>query len=405
MAIFKYTAVNYAGQKILGRIKAKDRVSVINSLRKGQLYIISIVEIGEKKAGFLEKRTTIKLDELMVFSRQLSALVKAGIPLVKSLNILFAQVENKYFKEVISALFTDIESGKSLSDSLTLHPHVFPTLYVNMIKAGEVSGALEVILERLAAYLEGATRLNRKVKAAFIYPTVVLVFAFSITALILLKVIPSFKDIYGQLGAQLPVFTQIVIKFSDLARKYFLGIIILTPLVFFGFQTAARKPVFRLRLDSLKLRFPVFGSVIRKVVIARVSRTLSTLLKSGVSIFSALDTASKTSGNKVLEVALEKVKTQVSKGEKIADSLTESNIFPPLVVNLIAVGEETGDLPGMLEKVAVFYEDEVDTAVASLTSLIEPFLIIFLGLVVGGIVVAMFLPILQMSKFIGGMGR
>jgi type IV pilus assembly protein PilC len=402
MAIFKYTAVDYTGQKIHGRIKAKDRPSVINTLRKGQLYIISIVEIGEKRTGLFAKRGAVKLEDLMIFSRQLAALVKAGIPLVKSLNILFAQVENHYFKEIISTIFTDIEAGKSLSDALTTHPDVFPTLYINMIKAGEVSGALEVILDRLSLYLEGTTRLNRKVKSAFIYPAIVLAFAFLITALILLKVIPSFKNIYDQLGAKLPVPTQIAIQISDLSRKYFFIFVVIVPLLFFVFKAASRKSLFRLRVDKLKLRFFIFGVIIRKVVIARFSRTLSTLLKSGVSIFSALDTASKASGNKAVEIALDKVKMQVSKGEKIADSLTESNIFPPLVVNLIAVGEETGDLPGMLEKVAIFYEDEVDTAVSSLTSLIEPFIIIFLGVIIGGIVLAMFLPILQLTKIVGG---
>jgi type IV pilus assembly protein PilC len=400
MAIFKYAAVDYGGQKVHGRIKAKDRASVISTLRKGQLYIISISEIGEKRQGSFFGKKAIKLEELMIFSRQLSALVKAGIPLVKSLNILFSQAENRHFKEIISTIFTDIEAGKSLSEALTLHPDVFPPLYVNMIKAGEVSGALEVILERLSSYLEGTARLNRKVKSAFIYPTVVMTFAMLITAVILLKVIPSFKNIYDQLGAKLPVPTQIAIGLSDLTKQYYLVILAAIPLFVFLFKMIMRQPLFRMRWDKMKLVFPVFGVLIRKVVIARFSRTLSTLLKSGVSIFSALDTASKTSGNRRVEVALDKVKAQVSKGEKIADSLTESNIFPPLVVNLIAVGEETGDLPGMLEKVAVFYEDEVDTAVGGLTSLIEPFIIIFLGVVIGGIVLAMFLPILQLTKVV-----
>lgn len=402
MAIFKYTAVDYSGQKINGRIKAKDRASVINTLRKGQLYIISISELEEKKRGLFEKKGAIKLEELMVFSRQLSALVKAGIPLVKSLNILFAQVESRYFKEVISSLITDIEAGKSLSDALAIHPDVFQSLYINMIKAGEVSGALEVILERLSSYLEGTSKLSRKVKAAFIYPTVVLAFAFLITSVILLKVIPSFKNIYDQIGVKLPVLTQAAIGLSDMVRKYFFVPVVIAPILFFILKAATRKPGFRLKWDRLKLRVPVFGAIIRKVIIARFSRTLSTLFKSGVSIFSALDTASKTSGNRAVEVVLDEVKTQVSKGEKIADSLMASNIFPPLVVNLIAVGEETGDLPGMLEKIALFYEDDVDSAVSGLTTLLEPFIIIFLGVVIGGIVLAMFLPILQLAKFVGG---
>jgi len=402
MAIFKYAVVDYAGQKIFGRIKAKDRASVINTLRRGQLYIISIVELTEKKAGFFQKKKPIKLEELMIFSRQLAVLVKSGIPLVKSLNILFAQVENRYFKEVISSLFTDIQAGKSLSEALGAHPHIFPVLYINMVKAGEMSGALEVILERLASYLEGTARINRKVRSAMVYPSIVMTFAFLITAFILLKVIPSFKNIYSQLGAKLPLPTQTAIALSDLFRKNFLIIIVLGILLFISFKLGLRKPALRLLLDKLKMKIPIFGLIISKVIIARFSRTLSTLLKSGVSIFSALDTANKTSGNKAVEAALDKVRTQVSKGEKIADSLTECNIFPPLVINLIAVGEETGELPQMLEKVSFFYEEEVDSAVTNLTSMIEPFIIIFLGVVIGGIVLAMFLPILSLTKFVGG---
>ncbi|MFH1457847.1 MAG: type II secretion system F family protein [Candidatus Omnitrophota bacterium] len=402
MAIFKYTAVDYVGRKVHGRIKAKDRASVVSTLRKGQLYIISIVEIDEKKAWLFAQKRMVRPEELMVFSRQLSALVKAGIPLVKSLNTLFNQVENRHFKEIISTIFTDIEAGKSLSDALSSHPETFPPLYINLIRAGEVSGALEVILERLSSYLEGATKLNRKVKSAFIYPAVVLAFAFLITALILLKVIPSFKNIYDQMGARLPIPTQVAIKFSDWTKQYFLVFLVATPLLFFLFKFLMHQPAFRLKWDKFKLNMPVFGLLLRKVIIARFARTLATLLRSGVPIFSALDTASKTSGNRVVEMTLEQVRMQVSKGEKIADSLTQSNVFPPLVVNLIAVGEETGELPGMLERVALFYEDEVDSSVSGLTSLIEPFIIIFLGVVIGGIVLAMFLPILQLTRLVGG---
>jgi type IV pilus assembly protein PilC len=401
MPVFKYKAVDYSGSKVSGRIKAKDRASIINSLRKGQLFIISVVEMEEKKAGVFEKKGKIKLEELAVFSRQLSALVKAGIPLVKSLNILFGQAENHYFRDVISSLSTDIESGKSLSGALTNHPDVFPSLYVNMIKAGEVSGALEAILDRLATYLEDVTKLTRKVRSAFIYPTVVLTFAALITAAIFLKVIPSFKTIFDSLGAKLPLPTHIIIKMSDIFRKHFFILVALAIILFIGLMRAVRLPALHLTLDKLKLRIPMFGRLIQKVIIARFSRTLSTLLKSGVTIFSALDAASKTSENKVIEIALDKVKTQVSKGEKIADALLETNIFPPLVVNLIAVGEETGSLSAMLDKVAFFYEDEVDNAVSNLTALIEPFIIIFLGVVIGGIVLAMFLPILQITQLVG----
>lgn len=400
MPIFKYTAIDYSGQKVNGRIKAQDRASVINTLKKGQLLIVSVTELEEQKGGIFARRK-VRLEELIVFSRQLAALVKAGITLVKGLNILSSQVDNRYFKTVISAILTDIESGKSLSDALSSHPDVFPELYVNMIKAGEVSGALEVILDRLSEFLEDVNKLNRKVKAAFIYPTLVMTFAALITAVIFLKVIPSFKNIFDQLGASLPLPTQIVIKISDLFRKYILFVAGAAFLFFVLFKNSLRSRNVRLRFDRYKLNLPIFGKIIRKVIIARFSRTLATLLKSGISIFSALDTASKTSGNTVVEAALEKVKTDVIKGEKIADSIMESGIFPPLVLNLVAVGEETGDLPGILDKIALFFEDEVDNTVSGLTSLIEPIIIIFLGVVVGGIVISMFLPILQITRLVG----
>jgi type IV pilus assembly protein PilC len=229
----------------------------------------------------------------------------------------------------------------------------------------------------------------------------VLTFAALITAAIFLKVIPSFKTIFDSLGAKLPLPTHIIIKMSDIFRKHFFILVALAIILFIGLMRAVRLPALHLTLDKLKLRIPMFGRLIQKVIIARFSRTLSTLLKSGVTIFSALDAASKTSENKVIEIALDKVKTQVSKGEKIADALLETNIFPPLVVNLIAVGEETGSLSAMLDKVAFFYEDEVDNAVSNLTALIEPFIIIFLGVVIGGIVLAMFLPILQITQLVG----
>ena len=402
MTVFKYIAVDYAGKRVSGIIKAKDRFSIINSLRKSQLFILFIDEIEKKKGGAFVRKVKISLEELAVFSRQLSVLVKAGIPLVKSLNILFGQVENNYFREVIFSLCTDIESGKSLSDALSGHPTVFRDLYINMIKAGEMSGALEAILDRLATYLEGVTKLARKIKSVFIYPAVVLIFAGLITTVIFFKVIPSFKNVFDSMGAKLPLPTVIVIKISDIFRHYFFAVIGAIVILLFVLKRTLRLQTFRLALDRLKLRIPLFGKLMRKVIIARFSSTLSTLLKSGVTIVPALDAASKTSQNKFIELSFDKVKTQVGKGEKISDSLLETNIFPPLVVNLIAVGEETGSLTEMLDRVVLFYEEEVDVMVSNLTSLLEPFIIIFLGLIIGGIVISMFLPILQISHVVGG---
>lgn len=397
MSFFKYAAVDIAGRKIISQIEAKDRTSAISSLRKTHLTIISINEVSVK-----EKGGKVNLEALVLFTRQLAALVKAGVSLVKGLNILLVQVENPVLREIISSVISKIETGSSLSDSLANYPNVFSKLYINLIKAGEFSGALDDILERLAVYLEDTSKFNRKVKAAFIYPTIVLAVALSITALIFLKVIPGFKNMFISLGVTLPLPTVIVIKISELFQRYFLVIAACFVILSIGLKKLLQKPKAKFIQDKFNLQLPVIGKIIQKVVVARFSRTLCTLVKSGVAILAALDISSKTSGNKVVEETLDKVILRVSKGEKIAESLAETKVFSPLVTSLIAVGEETGDLTSMLDKIASFYEDEVDVAVASLTSLIEPFIIVFLGLLIGGIVLSMFLPILKIMQFVGG---
>jgi len=398
MPLFNYTVISYTGKKINGQIEARDRSTAISTLRKSQLII---VDIRELKGEGLKQKSRVKLEDLIIFTRQLGALVKAGVPLVKGLNILFGQVENRALRQIISSVITKIESGSSLSDALAYYPNMFSHLYINMIKAGEFSGALDAILERLSTYLESNERLARKVRAAFIYPSVILTVAILITAIIFLKVIPGFESIFTSLGASLPLPTQIVFSISQFSRKYFVvaagGMVGL----FFLIRQILQLPAAGIAFDRLKLDFPVFGRVIRKVVVARFSRTLSTLLKSGVSILVALEISSKTSGNRIVEIALDKVTSRVSKGEKIAESLMESKLFAPLVVSLVAVGEETGDISSMLDKIAYFYEDEVDVAVGNLTSLIEPFIIVFLGVLIGGIVLSIFLPILQLTQVMG----
>lgn len=382
-------------------MEAKDRDSAINNLRKSQLIIISIRELKEKEIQAIKKSGKVKLEDLVVFFRQLSALVKAGVPLVKSLNILFSQAENRFLKEIVASVVAKIESGASLSDAMSNYPRVFLPLYINMIKAGELSGALENILDRLALYLEATNKLNHKVRAALIYPALVITVAMLITAGIFIFVIPGFRTMFSSLGAELPLPTQIVIKISELSRRYFLFIFAIGGVLTAAFRKMLEMPGFKLVQDRLKLDLPLVGRLIRKVIIARFSRTVSTLLKSGVSILSALDIGGKTSGNKTIELTLSKVISRVSKGERIGESLAENKVFAPLVVNLIAVGEETGDLGSMLDKIATFYEDEVDTAVAGLTSLLEPLIIVFLGTLIGGIVLSMFLPIISIMQYVG----
>lgn len=401
MAVFQYVATDYTGQKIKGQLEAKDSASVVATLRKSQLIVISITETKTKESGFFKSSAQIKLEDQVVFSRQLAALVKAGISLVRGLNILFSQIENKTLREIIASLITKIEAGSSLSDAMSNYPDVFSSFYINMIKAGEFSGALDVVLDRLALHLESVSKLNRKVRAALVYPAVVITVAIAITALIFIFVIPKFQEIFSSVGMQLPVPTRIVLAISNvMQRAWFLFPVFIFG-IFMGVQWLLKVPKFRLTLDRQKLSAAVIGKLMRKIVIARFSRTLATLLKSGVSILAALEIASKTAGNMVIEMALNRVISQVSKGERIGASLAENKIFTPLVVSLVAVGEETGDISSMLEKIAGFYEEEVDNGIASLTSLIEPVIIVFLGVVIGGIVIAIFLPILQLTQTVG----
>jgi type IV pilus assembly protein PilC len=402
MPTFIYTAVDYAGVKTKGEMDAKDREAVVNTLRKSQLIIVSLREAKEGESNALGRRKgKVKLNDLVVFTRQLAALVKAGVPLVRGLHILSGQIESQTLREVITSMITKIEGGASLSSAMTAFPYAFTDLYVNMIKAGEFSGALDNILDRLASYLEGIDSLNRKVRGAFMYPVFIVVVAGAITSVIFIKVIPGFKNIFDSMGAQLPLPTLIVFKMSEIMRNYYLFVAIGAVALFFGVKRLLRVKRFQYTFDGWKLNAPLIGKLVRKVVIARFARTLSTLLKSGVSILAAMDISGKTSGNKVVEEIITTVGSHVSKGERIGESLSGNKVFPPLVVNLIAVGEETGDIDPMLEKIAYFYEEEVNVAVSGLTAMMEPAIIVVLGVVIGGVVIAMFLPIMQITQLVG----
>ncbi|MFH1397545.1 MAG: type II secretion system F family protein [Candidatus Omnitrophota bacterium] len=399
MALFEYEVIDYSGKRIKGEIESKDRIQAINSLRKSNFTILDLNEV--RMSATDKKKGKVKLSEIVIFTRQFAALVKSGIPIIKSLNILFAQVEDHYLKKTISSITTKIESGSSLSNALADYPQIFSPIYINLIKAGEFSGALDVLLDRLAIYLENVSRLNKKIRSAMIYPAVIISVAFIITAVIFLKVIPGFQDIFTSLNATLPLPTLVVINISKYFRHNFLSLVGVGIIGIIGFRKLMIIPAALLVRDRLILNLPIIGKFARKVVIARFTRTLSTLLKSGVAILQALDIVSKASGNKIVEKAILDVKSSISKGEKVGDSMAKTAIFAPLVFNLVSVGEETGDMPTMLDKIATFYEEEVETGVASLTALIEPIIIIFLGVLIGGIVLAMFLPILTLTSIVG----
>ncbi len=398
MPIYRYVAKEKMGRTVSGTLEYSDRSLLIAALRKKGLVIISIEDTKRKKAGFLGKR--VKLEEVVIFSRQLATMVDSGIPLVQAMDILADQIENPNFKKIVSAIRDDIEVGSSLSDALLKHPQVFSPLYINMVKAGESSGSLDDILDRLASYLEKANNLQRKVKTSLIYPAVVISMAILITLVMLLKVIPTFKGIFKMLGGTLPLPTRILILISDTLRRMFLYVVIALSGIIFTIKKYLKTSQGRAVFDSSILRLPILGPLFRKVAVAKFTRTLATLVKSGVPILSSLEIVGKTSGNSVIEKALEDVRKSIKEGENIAGPLEKSGVFPPMVVRMVNVGEQTGELEKMLGKIADFYDDQVDAAVSGLTSLIEPLIIGFLGIVIGGIVIAMFLPIFKMTELV-----
>jgi type IV pilus assembly protein PilC len=353
-----------------------------------------------KKRALKGKSKKVKLDDLVIFSRQLATMIDAGIPLVHALGILSEQIENKNFKAVIVTVRQDIEAGMNFSDALSKHPVIFSELFINMTRAGETSGMLDEVLDRLATFLEKSAALARKIKSSLVYPAVVVTMAILITAVLLLKVVPTFKGIFDILGGQLPLPTQILIAISDLFRKYLVFTVAFVGIGIFVFNKYINSEKGRFNFDSFKLKAWILGPLFRKLAVAKFSRTFSTLVKSGVSVLSALEIVSKTSGNKVVEESIISCSNSVRDGETISKPLSKSGVFSPMVTSMIAVGEQTGQLEKMLSKVADFYDDQVDAAAAALTSMIEPLVIAFLGIVIGGLVISLFLPIFKITELI-----
>ncbi len=398
MNIYQYTAKDKNSRTVIGLLEGSTEAEVAAILHKKDLVVVEVRQIKTSKIKV--KAKNVKLDDLVIFSRQLATMVEAGIPLAHALGILSEQIEKKNFRETIIVVRQDIEAGMNFPDSLKKHPNVFSDLFVNMAKAGETSGMLNEILERLATYLEKQAALARKVVSSLIYPAVVIGMAMLITAFLLLKVVPTFKSIFDTLGGQLPLPTKILIFISDLLRKYFFMLLGLLPVAGVIFKKYIGTKQGRYKFDFCMLKFPVIGELFRKVAVAKFSRTFSTLVKSGVSIMNTLEIVSKTSGNKVIEKAIANCSNAVRDGEQIWLPLSKSGVFPPMVTRMIAVGEQTGQLEKMLSKIADFYDDQVDAATQALSSLIEPLVIAFLGMVVGGIVVSLFLPIFKITELI-----
>ncbi len=432
MANFQYTALDAKGEQATGSVQAGSEAEAIQQLRSQGLYPTQVVEEGkgavqasaakgkgkvESKAATKSKGKTkakklggkVKPKVLMISTRQLATLIDSGLPLMRSLIVLSNQEPNPVLKSTLSSLADSVQSGSTFSESLSQHPKIFNKLYVNMVKAGELGGVLEVVLVRLAEYMEKANKLKNKIVAAMVYPLIVMFIAVSILIFLMLVIVPKFKEMFdGQDGSELPKISQIVFGFSDNMIASTMGIpnavwlIIVAFAIFIGTKAWGSTAGGRKALDNMKLHLPLFGDIQRKSAIARFSRTLGTLVTSGVPILQALAITRETAGNVVIAEAIDKVHDSVKEGESIVTPLQASSVFPPMVISMVDVGEETGQLPDMLLKIANVYDDEVDGSVTALTSIIEPVMIVFLAGIVGSIVFAMFLPLIKMIQSVGG---
>jgi type IV pilus assembly protein PilC len=389
---------NPKGRKVKGEIEAETLEQVEQNLKRRK---ITQTKVKKKPKDLFENikflQPKVKERDVIIFSRQFSTMIDAGLPLLQCIDILQSQQENPTFKKNLKKIKESVESGETFADALKRFPKVFNELFVNMVAAGEAGGILDIILKRLSAYMEKMAKLKRQVKGAMTYPIITIIIAIIVVAIILVFVIPVFAEMFSEFGASLPAPTLFVMGLSSFAIDniiYIIGGIV--AIAFLIKRTYASKKG-RILMDDLFLRLPVIGILIRKVAVAKFTRTTSTMISSGVSLLETLDIVAKTSGNKIIEFAIQDVKTGISEGRSISDPLLESGVFPSMVCSMIAVGESTGALDIMMEKIADFYDDEVDQSVENLTDMIEPFMLVFLGVVVGGLVISMYLPIFSMA--------
>ncbi len=400
--VYEWKGKNPKGNTVKGEMEAESTEQVRLSLQRRK---ITPTKVKKKPKDLLENikflQPKVKDKDVIIFARQFSTMIDAGLPLLQCLDILQSQQDNPTFKQNLKKIKESVESGETFADALKKFPKVFNELFVNMIAAGEAGGILDVILGRLSAYMEKMAKLKSQVKGAMTYPAITLLVAVVVVAIILVFVIPVFEEMFASFGSALPAPTLFVVGLSNFVIDKILYIIIGVIVGAFLTKRIYGTQKGRVLMDSMFLRLPVVGILIRKVAVAKFTRTSSTMISSGVSILEALDIVAKTSGNKIVEFAINDVKIGISEGRSMADPLLESGVFPSMVCSMIAVGESTGALDTMLEKIADFYDDEVDQAVKNLTDMIEPFMLVFLGVVVGGLVVAMYLPIFSMAGAIG----
>lgn len=413
MAKYKYVALDARGRETQGEIDADSQTSALTKIREKGLFPTSVVDAATaarvkknsgKGGGGLKMEikmptlfSRVKPKELMVFTRQLATLVDAGLPLVRSITVLEKQEKNALLKKALGQMGEAIQSGSTFAESLAQHPKIFNKLYVNMAKAGEVGGVLDKVLLRLAEFMEKAQKIKNKVISAMVYPIVVLVMAIGILIFLMIGIIPKFREIFNELlgGQELPGLTQFVLNISYAITNHLITVVVVIAAIVIGLKVAAKTNAGSLLVDKMKLNMPIFGTLIRKAAISRFTRTLGTLMSSGVPVLQALNIVRDTSGNEVIAKAVSQIHDAVKEGENMAPPIESSKVFPPMVVSMVQVGEETGELPEMLMKIADGYDDDVDNTVAGLTSIIEPLLIVFLAVIVGTIVIALFLPLIK----------
>ncbi len=397
MALYTYKAKNWDGKIVSAEMECESKEVCIAKLREKGYFVINIAEKkGSGGPSFALFEKGVSSQEVSIFARQFATMIGSGVPLVRCLTILQSQAENPTFKKIIAQIRTDVEGGATFSKALEKHPKVFTNLFCSLVKAGEIGGILDTILERLAEYLESSEALKAKIKGAMTYPVVVFAIAGLVVVALVMFVLPQFKEIFLGMNIELPMATQILLAVSDFMVSWWFIVIpalVLVPLLIVNFfKTKTGKRIW----DTNILKVPNLGMMMRKVAVAKFTRTLGTLISSGVPILQALEVTSQTAGNIVIAEAVDKTRISIREGESIADPLKSSGVFPPMVVQMIAVGEETGELDKMLTKIADFYDTEVDTAVKGLTSVIEPLVIVVLGIVIGGIVMAVFMPMLKL---------
>ncbi len=406
MAVYRWQGVSPRGETLQGEMEAATRDAVLIRLRAQR--IRPIPEKIKQKGKGLDREInipgfgeSIKSRDIVIFTRQLATMIDAGLPIVQCLEILAQQSDNKKLRKVIFQIKEEVEAGSTFTDALRKHNKLFDDLYVNMVAAGEVGGILDTILHRLSTYMEKAMKLIAKIKGAMIYPATIITVAVVVTMILLIYVIPVFAELFSSFGQALPAPTQFVINLSNFTIAYFPYLVAVAVAGAVAFRQFYRTEQGRLAIDRFSLQLPVFGDLLRKSAVARFSRTLSTLISSGVPILDALAITARTAGNKMVERTVLETRLSISQGKTIAEPLAESKVFPPMVCQMIAVGEATGALDAMLQKIAEFYEDEVDNVVNNLTALMEPMVIAFLGVIIGGLVISMYLPIFKLGSVIG----